>query len=250
LGSRILSFKNKRVLAPPGKIIRNSDSKNVMIASVPRSGNHLMMNFLISNLIGYKNSPLYVDLDAFFRDGLEDEIFAAQEMIASGAGLIIKTHYPFCNHNQRTEEFINSILEKTVVINCIRNSQSAKKSLLALTDYYTSQSFDHYEKLFRQFWTGKFDLQFEYSAFREGNESALSAINNHLPLKPRPYVFPTKKGSDLKIYMEMALTRLLGQNAPKINTNIAYRLSDNVKITTSSPSANLSILEKWEKDLA
>ena len=227
LGARVLPSANKLIKSPPGDLILKKGTKNFIVATLPRIGTHLLIDFLIANTLHYRNPPLYVNVDNFFISSGKQELLDARSQIAEGAGLLLKTHYPFFNHDEQSERFFDSLINagNTVVLGIKRNITNVKQSLDTHANfYYGDEAFESNLKIFQSFWDSRIGYSVVFDELVQKDPSAVRPISNLVSLKAEPFIFQRDKKERLRIYLDKTLTRILGNAAPKINTSIGFGL--------------------------
>lgn len=225
IGARLLSFKNPRVVCPPGRLTA-ATRRNIVVATPKRSGTHVVIDLILNNLAAYRRTPLYVDLDKFLRH--RDARAGEMKMLRDGAGYVVKTHYPIgVRANAETDAAVAQIAANAHVI-CVHRDRAA---ILKSLDKWSQSSERKVaaEKAaadidaFWGFWSGRADadVAFEQLFTAEGARKLLDTAANStgIPAPTRRRATPDPRRR-VAIYLNKAATRLLGRWAPRIDTTI------------------------------
>lgn len=223
VGTRILKQNNRRTCVPPGSPIKNG-RKNILVATATRSGTHLLIDLLLNNLPEYRRAPLYVDLDSWGLYG------RGASLDLSAAGYIIKTHYPSSRSYVR-EHWIRSLAEESVLVTVHRPIEQIRKSLerWIAAEPELGEIKRHLDGLeqeireFTAFWSQFSPYCIEFKELFEETlavkiiaDLAKLTGSDIRPLAGAAVPLRDKK----KVYLNKALTRLLGRHAPRIDTTI------------------------------
>lgn len=223
LGSRVLRQNNRRTCVPPGVPIKNG-RKNILVATGTRSGTHLLIDLLLNNLPEYRRSPLYVDLDSWGLYG------RGQPLDLAGAGYIIKTHYPSSRSYVR-EHWIRNLAEESVLVTVHRPIEQIRKSLerWIAAEPNLGEIKRHLDGLeqeiheFTAFWSEFTPYRIEFKQLFDEIAAAkiVSDLARLTDCEIRPLAGAAVPLRDKRsVYVNKALTRLLGRYAPRIDTTI------------------------------
>jgi len=217
---KFLKYDSPRVVCPPGDLLTPNDTPHIIVASLMRTGTHLVIDLLLNNFPQYRNQTLYTDLDRYIGNGGN-----IADVEASG-GMIHKTHFPQYPHClDKKKAYIEFFKDKKVIITD-RNKENTRRSLgnfgemgkrkLARFDF-------HYEE-FQQFWHSHpkvLCLRYEDLIQPEKMPKIMESICSFLELPyPDEPCYARQKQDRYRILFDKALTRLFGAKAPIINTGI------------------------------
>lgn len=179
-----------------------------------------MINMILNNFPNYKHNPLYVNVDEYVSKGLP-----LSELEEAG-GSVVKTHYPQSAESKGHEEKIEKLLEKSKVILVRRNPLQVKQSLAKFGEWGKNEvvNFDKQVDAFDRYWDSQKNvLLLNYDDLISPSKFDLItrklAEFLEIPL-PERVAGPRPKKQRLRIFLDKALTRLLGARAPRINTGI------------------------------
>lgn len=219
LASRLLPHDNGRCVAPPGRLPQGA-APPVVVASLMRSGTHLLIDLILNNFAAYRHTPLYVDADAWFRAGNPPSDLASLE------GCVVKTHFPQLRDGASgpaAEAALDRLATRAVVFQPRRDSDPVFDSLQRFGYRGDRAAFEAERESFESFWA-KYDpviLEFADLADPASSHQCLLEMAEvlHQPPPATPVLSPAK--SDARsILWSKALTRLLGRRARRINTSI------------------------------
>jgi hypothetical protein len=228
IGKSVLSFKNRRVVCPPGDVIPGTGVM-VLIPTIMRSGTHLLIDTIINNFSCYRRSPLYVDLDRLFdySVGREEKV----QMLLRGGSYVVKTHYPQTDNQPNRCPYMLKVFKCCKIITVRRDVNQAVRSALAwgLPQAINEDEYRTSIERFYEFWQ---DYKLLVLDFKELVNPALfpkavAKIGRYLRCKPRsPLIYNIPKNRPLAIYLAKGATRLLGKYAPLVNTTINFNRTD------------------------
>ena len=229
VGSRYLSFQNPRVVSPPGRVASNG-ARNIMVATPMRSGTHLMIDAILNNIPAYCRTPLYVDLDQFYKQGERSDADFGD--LGPTSGYLLKTHFPLgfprpSDHAAKVAELARGAL----VITVERRPEDVKASLLrwagndagsAALDGYIA-GIDANLDAFWSIWRDRSDIALNFEELFDPScmTKVVAQVARDLGVSAcaRYHPMPPKRQMN-RIYLQKGLTRLLGRHAPRINTTI------------------------------
>jgi len=224
IGRKVLRFENPRVVSPPARVA-NVPLKNILVATPMRSGTHLMIDLILNNIAEYRRTPLYTDFDACCRQFDSSPHFLDE--LTGNSGTIIKTHFPITKHGLRFHEKLQTLSESAIVITVKRDKnqvfQSRKKWDVMHTANTSGDLTADYER-FWEFWGGSEDLCADFTDLFDKDAAsglvqrirALTECDSNAS-KYR-HLAPERRSH--AIYINKALTRLIGRYAPRIDTTI------------------------------
>src|SRR5262245_46905598 len=85
--SKLLPHDTRSTTCPPAPLV-SGHGPLIIVASLMRSGTHLLLDSFFNNFPELRRVPLFVDFDAYQRAGLP------VGPLQSVQGIIVKTHYP------------------------------------------------------------------------------------------------------------------------------------------------------------
>lgn len=219
LMAHVFPYNTKKVSCPPGPLLPNDDRRHIVVATMARSGTHLMIDFLLNNFPAYRHSPLYVDLDQYLKKN------RPLPALSGSGGQILKTHFP--EFGDANTEVLKPIFQEAFLIVVTRDSDDVRRSMKRIPEWKgMMKNFDENSERFRRFWSQWAGvLRVDFQELVDPSNASLLAekISDHVgvpfarPLTPAPY-----KDEKLKIYCAKTLTRLFGAHAPLINTTIGF----------------------------
>jgi hypothetical protein len=205
-----------------------------------RAGTHLMIDSLLNNFDSLRATPLYVNLDRMLESPNSSELIAS---LAGSGGYVIKTHYPqFLKHRRDDyEQLIRQVAEKARIITVARDpsetfrstrswlaSNEASANPINLKQLESANDWSNYESAvaeFNTFWSQFPLLSIDYRRLINPAEfpSIISSISEWIELPHRSRIIPPPpKRAKMRVYVAKAMTRLLGNKAPTINTTIRF----------------------------
>jgi len=190
-----------------------------MVASLMRSGTHVLIDCILNNFDRYRRRPLYVDLDQFVSQGLD-----WHRIVDQAGPYVVKTHFP---QFQCTglEEAVTQLLNTAKVVIPQRSAADVLESSEAFDTGLTPDELTQSMQAFHQFWLRVPHLPVEFAQLvdRDGAPRQIERLAAYLRESPRvPPVLPPDAARRLGIYSAKLATRLLGDHAPVINTTIRF----------------------------
>lgn len=225
IGKKVLPFTNQRVVAPPGRILRNGH-RNIIVATPKRSGTHVLIDMILNNIPAYCGKPLYVDLDQCLKEAYRGR--PSVEAIASDAGYVLKTHIPFETDPAFAENAdIDQLIKDAFVITVRRHEEAIIKSLNRWRkDQSVSQSSVTKSDAIAQFWSfweSRQDIEVGFPDLFDANrmKQVLHDICQATNTVPRTgFTGPMAQNRPFSIHKNKFLTRLMGHHAPRVDTTI------------------------------
>jgi hypothetical protein len=229
IGSRYLSFQNPRVVSPPGTVESNG-RRNIVVATPMRCGTHVMIDAILNNIPAYCRRPLYVDLDQFCKRGMRADAGFGQ--LDARSGYVLKTHFPlgFARPEVHADR-IAGLARDAFVIRVERDAGDIRKSLAhwaagdadptGLERYIAG--LDANLEAFHAVWQDRCDMTLRFEDLFDANRMTgiIAQIARETGSAAHPSYRPMPARRHLnRIYVQKALTRLLGCNAPQINMTI------------------------------
>ena len=226
IGARFLSFKNPRVVCPPG-IIPTETGKPIIVASIMRSGTHLAIDLLLNNFPELARKPLYVDSDQFFRCAENRKNFILGEKRFGAC--VLKTHYPEWLPEEKESVFRRLANESHVIV-LRRPIEDTYKSL---SSWGIAKDFGRYRKSvdeFYHFWQEaaphRIEITFSELTDRNSFEALVPKIANEFNICSRRSIrYPVNPRKVGRMVITKLATRLLGKYSPVINTGIRSGMS-------------------------
>lgn len=216
-----LKHNNARTVCPPGKLPKGS-GRNVLVASLTRSGTHVLIDMLLNNFKCLRNAPLYVDLDMWLRKGNSLEELAKLE------GVIFKTHYPQ-DELPITEDEFNVFLSTAnpIIVATQRDSDSVFKSASSSSfpRYTERDEFDRDVRRHHLFWESKIALTLPLDKLLQQDSYRLLLQKLEVLLKKtarKNPIFPRAKHAKNRVLCDKLFTRIMGKNAKSINTTVGF----------------------------
>ncbi len=222
IGTSLLPFTNPRVVCPPGTPAKNG-RMNVVVATPMRSGTHLMLDLLLNNVAAYRTRPLYIDLDQCRKQSSADRNLVGE--IGSDAGQLIKTHLPIgVDAQASTDADVLRVIDSALVVTVRRNPSAVLKSLARAghTPDQLRQHEDEFDR-FWEFWEPRSTMAIDFESLFDGEAAAgiLRRIASTTDTSTQArLVLPTPQRRRRRIYANKAVTRLVGQHAPRVDTTI------------------------------
>lgn len=226
VGAHVLPYANERVIAPPARI-QATGQRNVIVCTPRRSGTHLAIDVILNNLPEFRKRPLYANLDPMLRNPAahRDRLPA----LKAGAGIVIKTHFPlFQNLREETLRELDAVIEASVVVAVERNATDVARSLANWGAYETARNFKvgdggEIEREFTDFWAfwrDRVDLVIQFTDLFKPEPVAQFLEVCRGDTVTDTIRTPRRDAPRSEIYVNKALTRLLGRRAPRIDTTI------------------------------
>jgi glycosyltransferase involved in cell wall biosynthesis len=226
LGSKLLPHVNRRTTCPPGRL-RNGTGPLVIVASLRRSGTHLLIDTILNNFDSYRRRPLYVNLDALLDD--HDRL----EELRHKGGYVVKTHYPSDSMaSPRRTDRVAELAAHAVVIAPSRplpqlvdaRAASRRHNRLPVED---DADIATAVGAFDMFWRPYDPLTVPFGLLTD--PAALAGIVQRVAdatgQTPRPrIVAPPHRDQRMRTYATKAATRLLGDRSPVVNTTVGFAL--------------------------
>lgn len=214
----ILPPINRRCVAPPGSL-PVGEGRPIVVASLMRSGTHLLIDLILNNFASYRRDPLYLNLDAYLI-----ERRASQGLMNCGA-YVAKTHFPQIPVPDDTLDDLRRFAERAVVLRPVRGLAETHRSLLSFGETRSMEELVACKAAADAFWDAFDPLDFSFDDLATPSLTAdivtRIAERTGLPLPGRVVVTPDKSQA-IRILTAKLLTRLLGHRAPRLNTTIQF----------------------------
>jgi len=218
--SKLLPHDTLKTTSPPAPLV-SGEGPTIIVASLMRSGTHLVLDSLFNNFPQLRRSPLFVDFDAYERAALPVEPLGRLQ------GVVIKTHYPETLLAPDYASALSTLASKAVVLMPRRTTDEVRRSLQKWGMDFSPAEFAEVEESFRRFWAtfSPYTIQFRSLLRAENLKATLDNVANLTGLEWKGKVPVMPATSRVGIYLDKFLTRLSGCRAPRINTTIGYRLA-------------------------
>lgn len=219
---RHIKYNSPRCVAPPGSLEQSSGTP-VIIASLMRSGTHLLIDSVLNNCKELRRNPLYIDLDQFINTY---PFPAACNDILNAGSYIVKTHYPqLGGESQRHKEIIQLLSKNAKVIAVTRDLNEISSSFQAFSGSEHLPDLNDVHSKFTSFWSDQDALCLNYKDLVNNWDEAMTKFWQYTGLSPELKTRrPPRKNQKTLAYCNKLLTRLLGNRAPIINTTIGFSL--------------------------
>ena len=182
-----------------------------------RSGTHLVIDLVLNNFAAYRRTPLYVDLDRYFR-----RTDPVPEFTGVGSS-VIKTHFPQITAADEATVRIRELARSAILVQPVRALPAVYSSLQRFGYRGSREDLAREAERFDAFWApfGPLKLSFEDLADTERSLFCLRQIAQkaQLAMPPSPIASLPKQNS-WAILCYKAITRMLGRRAPRVNTSI------------------------------
>lgn len=216
----LLPHNNARCVAPPGKI-RPGVGRPVLVASLPRSGTHLLIDLLLNNFPACKREPLYVDLYHYLAQG------GTVDELKRGGCHVIKAHFPDARYPESAVSALKELAAHAFIIQPARREEDVRRSQTAL-GFRSAGDFPRAVEAFESFWRDYPRLQVPFADIIDPIRcpAVIDDIGRFIGQKPvTPKILPPAKNATVQVLVMKALTRLLGSRSPWINTTIGFALT-------------------------
>jgi hypothetical protein len=216
--SRLVPYNNKRTTSPPG-MIGPGPGTPIIIASLMRSGTHLLIDLILNNFRSYKKSPLYIELDNYFYQG-----FPGRVLLSCGSR-VMKTHFPQLKHSPEDQEQIPLLARRAFVISPERDLEDAYRSTAAFGYRIDRRSFMSRCQEFDSFWNSfpRLVIPFDDLTRAAAVRDTLEEIEEFIKVKRNDRtIMPPARSSTAYVRWLKLLTRALGRKASVINTTIQF----------------------------
>ncbi len=198
-----------------------ASGRPIIVASLMRSGTHLLIDSLLNNCKELRRVPLYIDLDELLLECSHDE---ALELIARSGHYVIKTHYPQLGGNDpERAAFMASLCEMGTTITIMRDQASVERSFAIFSDQPEPRDMSDNYARFRGFWQARAQLALNFEDLTNDWQNTMDRIWTATGHKRDVSVTPpSPRNHRYRVYANKLLTRLIGRRAPVINTTIGF----------------------------
>ena len=248
IGRRVLPATQPWVDCPPGRI-RPGSGKPLIVATLPRSGTHMLIDLILNNFAAYRRTPLHITYRRLAIQRPDDDLAQA---ILDGGGYVVKTHHPTFGRlvgHDRDTEMLRRIAGAGFVVTTYRDPAQVARSIsnlerarfaqhVAGDEGLTAETMREAQTEHDAFWApfNPLVIPFDELKNRDMAGKLVRAIADHTGLTPDARLsLPPRKDARLTVYMQKAMTRLLGSWSPKINTTVGYKHYPRVRQVTESP---------------
>lgn len=229
-----LRHDNPRVVAPPGAI-RPGPGRPIIVATVQRTGTHVLMDLVLNNLAPYRRRPLYIDADRFLGPLDAESALAAAEQVIAGGSYVVQTHHPALKARPHLDEAIRRIAAAGVVVTTRRDVDDAHRSLtqfVAGRDHAmdpaaieSAQVLADEMRRHAAFWQGRVAATVDFVDLFDPVASAalMARIAEIVGVEPRRRHRPAPpKSHRRRVLLAKALTRIAGRHSPVLNTTVGF----------------------------
>jgi len=224
--TRWLPSENPRTVCPPGRLRPGGGARpSVIVASMARSGTHLLMDAVFNHFPAYRRRPLYLDL---LLCEWQDRM-PGRALLEQCPGYVVKTHYDGVVYgNEAHRRRILDLVELGAVVLVLeRGHEALRRSQKAfMGDGFDAPLFERQSAAFFRFWAPLETLRvrFEDLVDGQGFVKVVGDLSQALGLEAGPLRRPVRQA--LANYRNKLLTRLLGGRAPVISTGIGFRQTE------------------------
>jgi hypothetical protein len=208
-------------MCPPGALPLG-EAPPIIVASLMRSGTHLVIDLILNNLASYRRDPLYVDFDAYMFEGHDPAALSRM------GGCVVKTHVPQRPLDQAAMEVLKKIAKRSLVIIPIREPEGIEASLRKWEGKHCHRDIAEQQRELLAFWL-EFDpmvVRFADLLVPELMQDFLTEVTRRLalPLLPKGYCPIVAASSRPRTLMDKLLTRTQGYKTAVVNTTVGYKL--------------------------
>lgn len=221
LAARLFPHTTGKVMCPPGPL-PVGPLPPLIVSSLMRTGTHLIIDLLLNNIQGYRQSPLYLDFDAYTFEG-----FASAPLLEVGS-CVVKTHVAHRPFNQETGDLLRTLAERSVVIIPMRQPEKIFKSMATWGYQASPEEFAGLQARHLDFWKGYDPILVEFNHLLNPEKAAkiLAIIRDRAGLpavseNTLPFVAGSSRARNL---FRKLRTRIQGCKAPRINTTVGFKL--------------------------
>jgi hypothetical protein len=219
---RILRHDNRRCVCPPGSLSA-APGRPIIVASMMRSGTHLLIDSMLNNCTTIRRTPLYIDLDQLLLQHTPEEALA---LIKQAGAYLVKTHYPQLGGQEPGRaEFMKSLCDLGTAVTVNRDQRSVERSFAIFTDLESPVDLTEEYQRFGDFWSDHADVAIDFTDLTTQWAPTMDRVWAATGLAPEgPLRKPLPRSQRYRVYANKVLTRLLGRRAPVINTTIGFAL--------------------------
>lgn len=221
LAARLFPYTNEKMLCPPGPV-PTGPLPPLVVSSLMRSGTHLVIDLLLNNVAGYRQSPLYLDYDSYIFEGF------SEETLLSAGSCVVKTHVAHRPFDQQAGNTLRTLAERGVVIIPVRDPEKIYRSMINFGYHASPGEFAALHARHLDFWKGHDPIlvNFEDLLLPEKVGKFLAEVRERAGLEAVaedsvPFVALASRATNL---LRKLRTRIQGCNAPKINTTVGFKL--------------------------
>lgn len=223
LGTHVLPYMNRRMVCPPGRPAVHG-RPNIVVATPKRSGTHVLIDTILNNMPAFRNRPLYIDLDqAWKRRDSSDRLF---DHIDPQAGYVIKTHLPIDSPGAAMSPHVLELLDAATVLTVHRPVEAIIRSMERWKQSGNDEMAGRIlaeTAAFWKFWEKRPRMALEFGDLFD--DARMRDVIDELAActgteRAARHVTPLRPEQLRHIYVNKAMTRLLGRHAPRIDTTI------------------------------
>jgi len=223
VGSRVWPTHSPKCVAPPGRLIpRDGGGRPVLVASLMRTGTHVLIDLILNNFQMYRQTPLYVQVDEYLTAGLP-----LDDLLLAGP-YVMKTHVPQLHDTPERVDQMRRLAERSVVVIPRRGLEATREALSRFGEegqeaaHRVEEDFERLCEFYAPFNPRFFD--FKRLVDRSRAAEVVDDLSEALGQPSNDVLVPTPDVRRIgRILVDKALTRSLGPAAPRINTTIRIR---------------------------
>ena len=207
----LLPHDTRHTTCPPAPLV-SREGPVIIVASIMRSGTHLLLDSIINNIPALRRTPLFIDFDAYARRALPPG------PLGDVHGTIIKTHYPHTALADPYAATLARLASRAIILAPCREPEAVRRSLAKWGQIHSAAEFAEIKNRFDAFWRPFDPVKVDFQTLLEarGIESLMREVAKRggfqLSGRKQPVMPATSR---LKVYCDKILTRILGQRAPR-----------------------------------
>lgn len=220
-GSYLLPHASLRTTSPPLPV-PNGEGPTVVLAALPRSGTHLLIDLLVNNIPALRRRPLYVDWDAWCHGGPPDP------SLPGVSGALVSAHHPFGPLDPTAVAALRAVASRALVVSPVRGLHAMLRSWeTAGMGRSSEQAAQAMVAQHDEFWRPFAPLRVAFDDLldREAGSAFVEEVGTALGTSGRAgKQLRLAAASRRGVLLNKVFTRVLGQRAPTINTTIGFKL--------------------------
>jgi hypothetical protein len=187
-----------------------------------RSGTHLVIDLLLNNVAGYRQSPLYLDYDSYIFEGF------CEEALLNAGSCVVKTHVAHRPFDQHAGNTLKALAERGVVIIPVRDPEKIHRSMINFGYHASPGEFAALHARHLEFWKGHDPVLVNFEDLLNPGKAGkfLAEVRERAGLDAAakaavPFVALASRTTNL---LRKLRTRIQGCKAPRINTSVGFKL--------------------------